>query len=313
MGTRYSAWGKETVYGTAVAASRYAEAIAGIKPDHNWVIPDPVFGRAYRKRNLGPYRARGPVGPFPVEPENIGEILLAALGSVSTTNPISGVYLHVFSPADLPPSLTVRLGVELTERILPGCLLEDLKLKIPNDKDVEATAQFLSGFPETSGSIGTPTASALQALTVASGATMMTLEGSDRKNVLFDSEIQIQNKWSDRGNLGGRTLAVKRIGNRTVLGKLSTNFDDVNEYTRFINGTPFTLVHQVAGPEIVENYPYYLKLELRKCVYKKDGVPDVKNQGEPLVVDAPFQAFYDTTGAFNAEIKATLQNTIASY
>lgn len=311
---RYVALGKETTYGTAVAATRYAEAIASIKPDQNWIIPLPIASRAFRKRNLGPYRAKGNIGDFPVEPENIiGELLMGVFGFVTSTNPYSGVYLHTFVPADTLPSYTVRLGVGQMERILAGGLVESLAVKFAHDKDIQATAEILSGFPETKAAIGTPTISDLQALNMQNAASVLTIDGVNKRNIIYDLELTIKNNIPfDKGDLSGRTFATKRVGQREVTGKLSAYFDGTTEYDRFIAGTEFTLVVTAVGPVIASTYKYQLGFELRKCAYS-GGVPDVKTQNELLVLDAPFKALYDTAGGFNAEAKATLQNTIAAY
>lgn len=311
---RYVGLGKETTYGTAVAATRYAEAIASIKPDQGWIIPQPIAGRAFRKRNLGPYRARGTIGDFPVEPENIiGELLLGVLGSVSSQQiGATGVYTHTFEPADTIPSFTTRIGVEQTERILPGCLVNSLTVKFAHDKDIQANAEILSGFQETKGSITTPTISELQALNMHDADSYIKIGGVEKQNLIYDLEITINNNIPfDRGDLSGRTFSEIRVGQRVVTGKLSAYFDETDEYDRFIDGEEFNLILLALGPIAYDINKYFIKFELRKCVYLKDVVPDVKPQSEPLVVDAPFQAFFDSTKGW--EIQAILQNKIASY
>jgi len=312
---RYVSMGKEVTYGSAILATAYAEAIGSIKPDQGWIIPSPIASREFRKRNLGPWRSRGTIGDFPIEPENIiGDLLLGAFGAVTTTNPTSGVYNHTFSPADSLPSYTVRFAVEQTERVLRGGLIEALTIKFPHNDNVKATAEILSGFVETKTALSSPTFSPLQALNMLGYSGVLTIGGVDKKNLVYDLEINLKNNIPfERGDLSGRTFATKRYGQRTVTGKLSAYFDDTTEYDRFINGTDFTLVIRASGPLITAGYNYFLELELRKCIYLKDTVPDVKPINEPLVIDAPFQAFYDTTGGFNAEAKAVLENTIAAY
>ena len=315
MGIRYTALGKETgEYGTPVAATRYAEAIASIKPDQGWNIPSPIASRAFRKRNLGPYRARGLIGDFPVEPENIiGELLMGVFGSETPTNPYAGVYLHTFAPADTLPSYTLRLGVEQTERILAGGLIESLTVKFPHDNDIQASAEVLSGFVETKVAIGTPTISALQALNMQNAASVLTIATVNKRTLIYDLGVTLKNNIPfDRGDLSGRTFATKRYGQRKVSGRLSAYFDDTTEYDRFIAGTEFTLIATAVGPIFASTYTYQLGFELRKCAYS-GGVPDVKPQSDPLVIDAPFEALYDATDGFNAEAKATLQNAVAAY
>lgn len=313
MGTRYVGLGKETTYGTAVAATRYLEAIASIKPDQNWITPPPIASRAFRKRNLGPYRARGTIGDFPVEPENIGELLMGVFGDETVTNPETGAYLHLFRPADTLPSYTIRQGVQLTERILPGGLIEAVTIRFPHDGDVTANAEVLSGFPETKTTIGTPTISPLQALNMQDPNSSLTILTANKRDVVYDFEVTIKNNIPfDRGDLSGRTFATKRVGQREVTGKLSAYFDSTTEYDRFIAGTEFKVIILANGPLCGATVGYRIGFELHKCAYS-GGVPDIKPQNEPLIIDAPFKALYDTTDGFNAEGKATVLNSIPSY
>ncbi len=315
MGTRYVALGKESTYGTSVAATRYIDAEANINPDHNWIISPSIGSRADKKKQLGFYRAKGNIGDFEVEPENIGELLHGVFGSVSSAQQGSTVaYLHTFTPADTLPSYTARLGVEQTQRILPGCLIEALTLKFEAGKAVRVTAEILSGFPEAKAAIGTPTLSELNAFTMFDSNSVLTIGGSSKRSLVYALEVTIKNNIPfDKGALDGRTFSVKRYGKREITGKISMFFDDTTEYDRFIAGTDFNLVNTAVGPNISGIYNYQLDLDLRKCVYLKDTVPAIKPQNEALVIDAPFKAFYDSTGGFNAEGKATLQNTITSY
>jgi hypothetical protein len=138
----------------------------------------------------------------------------------------------------------------------------------------------------------------------------VSIGGIDKGTVLFDAEITIKNNIPfSRGTLVEQTFAKKRYGKRSVTGTVSLYFDDTSEYDRFIAGTEFILV-------LTDNpTPASVKfsLQLRKCKYLRNSVPDVIPQDEPIVLDAPFQAFYDTTDAFNSECKATLRNAISGY
>jgi len=314
MGTRYVGLGKEVDYGVVAAATRYLEAITSFSPDPNWVIPPPIVDRAYRKRNLGRYRTRGTIGEFPVEPENIGELLYGVFGSVSSAQQGgTSAYLHTFSPGVQLPSYTIHISTEEKDRRLPGGLVESLTVRLPYDGDGKTRAEIFSGFVETTDTILTPTISTLQALNMQNANSILTIAGLTKRVYIYDLEITIKNNIPfDLGSLDGRTASVKRTGQREVTGKFSAFFDET-EYNRFVAGTEFTLIVQALGPIITGSYPYYLAFELRKCVYLKNVVADIKPQNEPMIMDAPFKAFYDATGGFNAEAKATLQNTIPSY
>jgi len=310
---RYVGLGKESTYGTAVAATRYAEAVALLKPNQNWIIPPPVAMRSFQKRNLGPYRMRGTIGDFSIEPENIiGELLLGVFGSVTTTNPATGVYLHEFKPADTLPSYTLRSGVEQTERVLPGCLLNSLTIRYPHDSNIKAKAEVFSGFLETKTSLATPTLSALQPLVFNNSSNVLTIAAVDKKDIIYDLEITLKNNIPfERGDLSGRTFSKKRYGELEVIGKFSAYFDNTTEFDRFIAGTEFDLDIKAFGPTISGGHSYELLQSLKKCVYLQDTTPDVKPINEPLVIDAPFKAFYNSSLGYEA--LAQLKNAIPSY
>jgi len=312
---RYVGLGKETTYGVSVATTRYIDTIADIKPDQNWLIPTPIGQRMFWKKALGMYRSRGTVGDFPVEPENLGEILLGVLGSVTTTNPASGVYLHEFKGADSIPSYTLRKSVEQTDRVLPGGLFESLTLRInPEDREaaVKAKAELLSGFVETKAIPVSPSFSTLQPFDLGNAGNEMQIAGVNKKDLVFDFEVTMKNNIPfGRGDLSGRTFSKKRLGSREITGKLSAFFDDTTEYDRFIAGTDFSLWAFIKGPVISGAYSYTLSISLPKCVYLRDATPNIVPMNEPLVINAPFKAFYDPSSTYDFLI--SLQNTISGY
>jgi hypothetical protein len=311
---RYVGIGRETgSYGTAVAAVRYAEAVAKIKPSQGWVIPEPVARRDPQKANLGPYRARGNVGPFEAEPQNVFlDLMYAALGKVTTTG--TGPYTHQFRGEDSLPSYTLRLGVEKTERVLPGCLVESLRIHIPWNGDVMAQAEIFSGFPETKASLATPTISPLKAFNQCTypSSNLMTIQTKDCRSLVYDLEFLIKNNIPfNRGALDGRNFSVKRYGKREITGKLSIAFDDTDEYDRFIAGTDFTLVAHIVGDIISGADRYSLHFEMGTCRYVGDAVPDVTPINEPLVIaDAAFQSFYDPS--YTNALEAAIINSVSS-
>jgi len=316
MGTRYVSVGKETVaFGTPAAAVRFENCEEQIEPDQGWIIPEPVAGPAYDKKQLGAYRAKGVLSAFPATPCGIiGDLLNGAFGNVNSAQQGSSIaYTHSFSRGTSLPSYTVRLGVELKERINPGCLVNSLEVHFEQGKQVTVQPELLSGFVETDGNIAVPTMDTLDAFTMFDATAVATIAGSNVRSSLYDCSLKIENNIPfDKGDLNGRGWNTKRYGLPKVTGKLSMYFDAVTEYERFLAGTDFTLVIAASGPVIASSYRYGLGFELRRCTYLK-GVPHVKNQKELVVVDAPFQAFYDTTGGFNDTCKATLTNTITSY
>jgi len=312
---RYVGLGKETVYGSAVAASCYSPVVASLKPDLNWIIPVPVADRSYRKKVMGNYRARGNIGEFEVDPEGlIGYLLLGVFGKETVTVPDTGVYIHTFKSASTLPSFTARLGVEVTERVAPGVLVESLTLRFSQGQPVKAQAEIYSGFPESKNAINSsPAFSTLDFFTQQNNATSFTIGGVESGTLIYDLEVTIKNNIPfNLGDLSGRTFSTKRYGQREVTGKVSLYFEDTEEMDRFLSGAEFTLAASVAGATITGAHKYGVGFDLRKCVYLKDAVPDITNISEGLkIVNAPFQAFYDS--GLDSEASATLQNTISTY
>jgi hypothetical protein len=192
---------------------------------------------------------------------------------------------------------------------LAGCLVNSLKIRFPHEDNIKATADILQGGAiETKGSLQTPSFSTLQPF-AASPAAVLTIAAADKKAYVYDGEVSIDNRIPDRGSLSSRYMPRIRQGERQVTGKISAYFDETVEYDRFLAGTEFELIAKWEGPVITGAYKYSLQLQLAKCVYLRDVAPHVAAASEPLVIDAAFQSFYDST--YN-DITVALQNTIST-
>lgn len=319
MGVRYVAWGKESTYQAAVAAVRYFEATENVKGVPNFDVPEPVASPDYRVWGPDAWRYKGDVGPFKVPPDVLGDVLSMVFGLPSTTNPSAGVYLHSFAPLDTLPSYTIRRGLELTESVLAGCLGNSLSLKINRKENaLMASLGVLQGYPEASNTIKTE--SQLNSLLSPyvpfpfdSPSTYL-ISGVENKTLMYDLAVSLNNNFSEEGNLDSSSLTQKRKRHRDVTGTISLCFDNTTERDRFLAGNPFGLDVTVYGPIIASTYRYSLRLQLPRCRYIEDALPHVKTQKEDLKIpNAPFRAFYDTAGSFNASIKVALQNAVVSY
>jgi len=307
---RYFGIAQEYAFKIEKAASVYTNIIReSIVPDQGWIIPETVAHRAFEKKVLGAFRARGNI-EFPVEPENgIGWYLKWALGSVSSAKQgETSAYKHTFKSADDIKSFTGRIGADTDERVLGGCLLNSLALRFAHGEEIRGVAEVFAA-EEAKGSIGSPTFSALDPFVFSQA----TVEFADTaKAIVAEGEVRINNRIPfDRGVLGSRYFPKIRVGKRLVDGRLSLFFDDATEYDRFLAGTEFKLELLTAGPAIgATGYNYTLNLIMTKCVYLRDTAPHIDRR-ELIVLDAPFQAFYDSTSA--TEITVELINEKTSY
>jgi len=318
---RYLGLGREdSGFGTAANASRYVETIAKLIPDQGWIIPDPICDPSRTKKNLGPYRIRGNVGPFDVTPDNIGEMINAALGNnaYNATNNDTKSRTHSWKCGNDLDSYTLRIGAEIEERILAGMLANSLNFKASHGENVQATVAWVGpGAAESSTTLDTLTRSNLSALQPfvyhqASG-TLLVGAGSpgDKSANIFDIELNIENNIPvDRGNFNSRYMPKIRRGSRSVTGKLSAFFDDDDEYDRFIAGTPFILDLKFVGPTITSPRYYTLRWYMPVCVYLRDAAHPIQPMDEPLAIDCPFQALYDD-GTYT-ELYIQLENQLTS-
>jgi hypothetical protein len=314
---RYIGLKKESEYGSAEAgaSTRYEDATCNIQPRLNWNFPPPVAQRAYQKRVKGLYRAQGPINSFPVTPEGIiGDLLLGVLGDETPTNPETGVYLHTFQPADTIPSYTARIGVEQAERVLPGCLVEELTLRWEAGQPVKANALIYSGWEETSTTIAESiTIDTLQPITQIDDLVALTWNGDVTYGVYMSAlEFTIKNNIPfNTGDLLGRSFRTIRVGQRDVTGRLTAYFDNTDVYDDFMAGTSFSFLIKTESSLAGATKRHYIGMQAADCQYTDDAAANPQPQNEPLALNAQFRCLASDLG--NYEIEALLQNTITAY
>lgn len=301
---RYIGIKKETTYGEfEVGIDTWIEAIETIAGDQGWIIPDLIGTRERRKKNLGPWRAKGNIRDFPLEPENAGDLITGALGIDNVGDLGGGFYGHTILPSDTIPSYSLRIGLDnISERRFSGCLISNITMKFVQGADAVIGISIFQGATiEVLGAASSATLSPLDAFTYHQAK--IELEGSTISTDVYDAEVSIDNSIIDRGALGTRFVTTKRIGSRTVRGKLSLFFKDTTEYQRFLNGTEFDLKISVT------NGNYSLSIHLPRCIYRSSKT-NLVAMNEPIVVDGEFEAFYDSSSGY--EVRVILKNTKSS-
>lgn len=312
MTDSYLGLGEETTFKTAVAAAKYMDMITErIEPDLAWIIPETTAKRAYYKHVEGPYRGKGAV-TFLCEPENgLTKLLKWALGAVSSAQQGgTSAYKHTFTPADTIKSFTARVGavdVATAERILAGALVNRLTLRGAWGREINGEAEIVNFEKETSGSIGSPSFSALKPWV---GSQLSAEFADSAKAIVSDYTVNIVNNVpTDFGVMGSDDYPSIRVGKRLVDGTLSLAFDDTTEYARFLAGTDFKLELLHTGPQIgATGYYYKLDIILYACTYIRDTAPHVDRR-ERIVLNAPFRAFYDATATKEIQVEVTNEET----
>jgi hypothetical protein len=316
MPDRYLAVGEETTYGTAASPTRYIDILREALVFDKGITPvETVFSRDIRKYVEGRARVTGSVD-FNVEPENIGEFLKWALGSVTTTDdgavpPVA--YKHEFKPADIIKSFTGIVISEKVQRKITGCLIDRLTIETALDIAMGSIDVVAAKEEKDTGSY-TPTISTLAPFVFKQGT--LTLGGSDRSQYLRALRLRIGNNIPVDDLYGFGSQYLRRIGvrARTVECDIEMAFEDTTEYDAFLAGTEVACNLVFTGPSTgstgagFENYK--LEIDLPKLVYRSDVAPHIDRR-EPLRITAPMQVLYDSAKGYECAI--TLVNKISSY
>ena len=144
---RYVALGKESSFGAEASPTRYIDlARESFGTRHDWIIPELASARWPKYALKGPIRVEGSLDMY-VRADNIGEILLAVLGCVSSGQPdpdnAPNVYEHTFGPAETLPSYTIHVASEVTGRKFLGCVARRLELTCAVGELLGASVDFL--------------------------------------------------------------------------------------------------------------------------------------------------------------------------
>ncbi len=307
---RYVALGKETSFGSEAPPSRYIDlARESFATRHDWIIPELASARWPKYALKGPIRVEGSLDMY-VRPDNIGELLLAIMGSVATSQPDAtnapNTYKHEFTPADSLPSYTVKVASEVTGRTFVGCVARRLELTVAAGELLGASVDFL-GREESMFTPGTPTFSDLPFLSFADLVEF--LVGGSAASIRALS-VRIENDLVDDWyTLGDRRLAEIPVRGFSVEGSFDVKFDDRTHLDRFLNAEETSIKATFRGPEIEAGYYNELTIDLPRVVYTAAGANI--DRREVMVEGVEFRALYDKSAGYI--VKVTLQNTVSEY
>ena len=299
---RYFGYAAESTFKTTVAAARYVDQVrSGIEGDRGWIASDTVEKRARTKFKLGAWLGRGPLDTI-VEPENVTSLFKWLLGAVTTTG--AGPYTHVFKTGDDILSFTGRLGANLRERLLGGCLLESARFEARAGRGdaglLRATWEILGTKIESDGAIGSPTFSTLTPFVWHEGTVTLNAVNKSTQVKRFALEYRNNIPIDDLYAFSTTEPTLIRVGRADITCDMDIQFDDTAQYDLFKNGTEFAakfdFVHTTT--------PYQLTFEMPKVVYRA-AVPN-PDRREQIVIPASMEARHDTTEA--TALKITLIN-----
>jgi len=320
--TRYLGIGKETEYGTPVEVTKYVDLISeSIVASNEVIYPETAQGRDLTKQVAGPFKIGGPVNVF-AEPENLGLLLLAAFGSVTSEVQGTTAYKHEFKPADALGSLTLEIGHDTpsTARKIAGCKVDKLTIEAAVKELVSASFDVV-GKTEEITTPGTPEFSELPPFVFHQGTA--SIAGTPNANVKAFS-VTLENKLqADEGYriTPDRTIQVLDIADLLVKAKLDLAFASTDEYKRFLgNATavspadtlePVALNLKCEGAVIEDTYKYTFEIDLPKVIY--DTTNANINKRDLIVQGVEATALKDETVGVGYSIMATLINKVTSY
>jgi hypothetical protein len=265
------------------------------------------------KVTQGPAEIKGAKLVVELEPENCGQILMAAFGTDTKTGPTSTtVYTHTFTRIQSPLlpqySFWFDRGNSKYHQFY-GCMLSKLDIDVKAKDFVKLDQEWVGlGYDDT-GTTKTVSYSALKPLRF--NDVTVSVAGSGNLNY-ENLKITIDNQVKADHGISG-SLYPAKIYSEGLLVTLTADFffDDTTEYAKYLAGTSSAFIITMTSTETVTgasgNAKYSLTINL----------PVVNYQSAPLVtpsgiVKIPFvgRAVYDT--ATTKTINAVLLNSVSS-
>lgn len=300
---RYLGIGKESTYGTAVAASYYMPIISeSLKLEHGYIYPETVAYREFNKVIAGKKLVTGGWEQYVTYDKGIGLILKALLGSETKTNPTTGVAKHEFKKAASLPSLTVRVGLhDVTEKILHGIGINELTLELVAGELLRCSVDCV-GRDESTDTLSTPTFSTQDFIDF-SKVNAFKLDTTDVTPERFIITIR-NNIDTDAFQLGVRTLPRLEPEQLEVFGEMDIRFLSSAHLTDFLGSMKRDLQVIIRGPLITDTYYNELQIDCDEIVY--DAGDAYIDRQERIVQNLKFTAIRDPASL--EPIVITLQN-----
>ncbi|MFC4768742.1 phage tail tube protein [Effusibacillus consociatus] len=313
--------GKETTWGTAVAATDYLKFVSeSLTEEIEQVISEALDAKFDEGASFeGLHTISGDVS-FDVYPNVLGHILRMAWGAPVTTQPDAvgnpTVYQHVFTPVQtnfsnvcaLPP-YTFEVHRDLENAFqYAGAVANSLMFSFGTDTKImqavmNVIAKKLALIAKTTPSFETTNPFLWHQATV----TINAAANSDVQTL----EFGIENNMEGRATLDG-TKEINRIwrnGKRSFPVNFTFDPKDLTEYNRFRNQNEVTAKIELVGALISGTYNYKLTIDIPKLRYTTFPI----NAGGAGAITAQVNgaAKYDATAAH--AMKVTLINTKNTY
>lgn len=313
----YAGLKKESTFGTAVAVDKFipVKSIEAEQDPQNY-YPEEIRGQRGQGKGIPMGLQNSASVEMDAEPQSLGDLLLSALGAVTSSQPNAAtaptVYSHKFTPANVLPSYTWEKNDTVMTQQLVGSKTDTLTLSVEAGGDGVLTAELdlVVKSVVDKATAGTPVyvdkdPFAFHKVTVMKG-------GAANEN-LKSLEIEISNNLKDDQFYLSKSREVGSIeeGMREVSFSGEMKFKNKAEYAAFTNGTKEALVITFEGyTAIASTYFDKLEIKMNNVLYDSFAVPMGGPDDEVL---ASFEGRALIDKASGHEIEATLQNSIVSY
>ena len=275
---RHLGIGKESVYGTPVALTKYVPYISeGITEDNQPLYAETVEARSVVKSRLGAYKVGGNLD-FYMEPENCGLLLYGAIGAVSSAQQgETTAYKHTFTMGATVPPLTLAIGSDVTagELKITSGLIKSMEIKCAVNELVSASIDIVGQKGEQT-ALSSPSFSALDPWVFHEGAVEIATVADTNVEAMT---VKIENNiYDDDYSLGSRLRRRGGAGGFKVSGTCDLHFGSLTHWKQFYDGATgvapannvaeFQMELIVTGEQIgALAYYYTLHATMAKCVF----------------------------------------------
>jgi hypothetical protein len=309
--------GKETTWGTAVAADDYIRfASEGMTEEIEQVISENIAGIVDEGASYeGMHNVSGDLS-FDVYPNVAGHLLRSAFGAPVTTSVNESVYKHVFTPVQTSfsslsalPSYTLEIHRDLQQAFqYAGSVVNDLTFSFGTDTKIMQGSAAIIAKALTLVAKTTPNFEATNPFLW--NQAKVTIDGTQNSDIQTLS-FGVNNSLEGRSTLNQKKeiSRIQRNGKRVFPVSFTLDLSDLSEYNRFRAQSEVSAVIELTGALIDGTNNFSLKIEIPKLRY--NAFPINVGGSETITASVEGSAKYDPASAH--AMKITLVNTKATY
>lgn len=298
--------GKETVYGTAVAPTRYIECQRGnAEITAARVISEEARGTRWQYRDL----KTGLDYTFSLEmwahPENVGEILEAALGALSSAVLVGDEKRHTIVPASSLPSLSISVdravgasptfrlaGAKIDTLTLENTARDVLRLTVDGAAQKHALVAALSPAEADYADLSIhPFIFKDLAFTKGYNGVAPSADTTIERFMVSIVNNLVRDKVTAQGT---DYIAALPEGILVVTGAFDREFEDVNDFNAFVADQQLDIVATWTGASMGTNN-YRLQLDIPNARITTLPLPEIAGTSARGVYTVEFHALYYVT------------------